>query len=121
MLGDVTTVHAKHIFDWDTLHASQYFTVTQNTMSVITIFPNTSTSDALDALQPFVNDIKALGAIVTSQPIMSYNINAGLVGQDDLAGSNLVFGSRLIPASVYRDSPDLIGKAYIQLLKTGTE
>ena len=125
MLGNVTTIHAKHIFDWDTLHASQYFTVTgdatQNTMSVTTIFPNASTSDASNALQPFINDVKALGANVTSQPIISYNINAGLAGPDDLAGGNVVFGSRLVPASVYRDSPDLIGEAYIQLLNTGTK
>jgi hypothetical protein len=123
MLGNVTTIHAKHIFDWDSLHAGQYFITSAdamgNLLSVLTIFPNVSTTVASNALQPFVHDLKALGANVTVNPVVSANINAGLSVTDNLAAGNVVFGSRLVPASIYRDSPDLVGKTYVQLLNAG--
>ena len=120
MMGNVVTAHSKHIFDWDSLCAGQYFTVsndpTGQSMSLTTIFPTGSVTDAENALQPFIADIKSLGANITAEPVASFNIN-DLAGSDEFVAGNVVFGSRLIPAIIYCNSPESVGEAYVQLLK----
>jgi hypothetical protein len=113
-----------HIFDWESLRAAQYFTVSSNgptgqSMSLVTSFPLGSvTEDATHALQPFVDAVKYLGANITAQPVASFPIN-DLSSPDDFVGGNVVFGSWLIPASTYRNTPESVGNAYVQLLKAG--
>ncbi|KAJ7158101.1 FAD-binding domain-containing protein [Mycena filopes] len=43
-------------------------------------------------------------------------INDILFEDDDNVGFNLAMGSRLIPATTYRDAPELVGKVYQELL-----
>jgi hypothetical protein len=121
-LGNVVTAHAKHIFDWDSLRASQYYFVANDlpepSMTLTTFFTLGSVTDATNAMQPFINDIKALGANITTDPVVSFSINS-LVGSDDVAGGYVVFGSRLIPASIFRQSPELVSATSVELLKGG--
>jgi hypothetical protein len=124
MMGNVVTAHAKHIFDWESLRAGQYFSVSSNgparqSMSLVTIFPLGSVTDATNALQPFIDTVKSLGANITAQPVVSFPINDLITYPDDFVGGNLVVGSRLIPASTYWNAPESVGNAYVQLLKTG--
>lgn len=133
-MGNVATAHAKHIFDWDSLRAGQYFYLSSTNftgvgvpgnptgpglvMFIVTFFPNATTAQADAALQPFIKDVKAQGAVITQQTAQS-EINAALLSADDLCGGNLVLGSRLIPTSTYRHSPETVGEVYEELLKGG--
>jgi hypothetical protein len=48
-------------------------------------------------------------------------MNDALFLSDDVpVGGNTVMGSRLIPASAYRDAPATVGKVYKELLDVGT-
>jgi hypothetical protein len=121
MMGNVITAHAKHIFDWDFLRAGQYYSLGNNgsagqSMSLATFFPLGTVADATKAIQPFIDDVKSLGANVSAEPIVEFPIN-GLAGSDTLVGGNLVFGSRLIPASVFRHAPESVSKGFVRLLQ----
>lgn len=121
-MGNVIAAHARHIFDWDTLRAGQYFylyaAATGPVMMVNTYFPEASVVQASTAILPFVTEARLLGAVVTSSTT-SKNINDALQSADDIVGANLAMGSRLVSANVYRDSPDLVGQTYTQLLNAG--
>ncbi len=83
------------------------------------IFPRISSDDAAAAaLKPFLDEAEEFGQIVEQQ-FNEVNINDGVTEVDDVAGSNGVVGSRLIPASMYRDHPDAFGHVYTQLLDAG--
>ncbi|KAK0186761.1 hypothetical protein F5146DRAFT_1143157 [Armillaria mellea] len=101
-IGSIMATHAKHIFDWDDLYMSQFVYANKNT-----------TGDAYMMREVF-------GQIV-GQQFTETSINDGLTKVDDAVGSNLVLGSRLIPASAYRDHPDTFGHVYTQLLDVGTD
>ncbi|KAJ7489293.1 FAD-binding domain-containing protein [Mycena latifolia] len=123
----LVTVHAQHIFDMDPVNGSQYFFLLRNaansgsTMVLITYMPNTTTTQSMALLTPFLNASLALpDVLLISQNYAYGDINDALFQADDSAGSNLVLGSRLIPAATYRDSPVQIGEVYGQLLDTGT-
>jgi hypothetical protein len=122
MMGNVVEAHARHIFDWDALYAGQYFQVNAGaagpSMTIRTYFPNTTTSTASTILQSFINDAEKAGAVVLSQ-VSFISINKALLFADNVVATNLVLGSRLIPASIYR-RPSLIGQAYKELLDAGT-
>ncbi|KAF7377572.1 FAD-binding domain-containing protein [Mycena sanguinolenta] len=126
--SSLATLHAQHIFDWDSVHAGQYFWFLKNGTSadapsillLNTYMPNTTTSQSVALLTPFLNASLALpGVALLSQNFTYSDINDALYQADDSVGSNFVFGSRLIPAATYRDSPATIGKAYKQLLASG--
>jgi hypothetical protein len=122
MMGNIITAHAKHIFDWDSLRAGQYYTISNNgpagqSMSLITIFLLGSVADATKAIQPFIDNVKSLGANVTAEPVTEFPIK-DLTGSDSIVAGNVVFGSRLIPASVFCHTPEFIGEGYVQLLQT---
>lgn len=128
-MGQVATVHARHIFDWDSFRAGQYFYMSTTnltgigsagapSMFVITYFPNASLADVENVLKPFVADLMETGASV-SQTIQQVNINDALFTADDIVGSNLVMGSRLIPAKTYQTDPDLVGQVYTDLMEAG--
>jgi hypothetical protein len=122
MMGSVIAAHAKHIFDWDTLRAGQYFYLfaspTGPVLTVGTFIPKISVDRASAAMLPFVKEARALGAVVTSTAI-SKNVNDILGSEDDAVGKNEVMGSRLVPASAYRNSPAAVGQTYTDLLNAG--
>ncbi|KAG6828629.1 hypothetical protein H0H92_007221 [Tricholoma furcatifolium] len=131
IMGKVVTAHAQHIFDWDSLHAGQYFWlyaqynlslgdtyIIGSAMAVITYFPGASTAAATAAMKPFLNDVQQLGANTTSSVTVA-NINEALYSSDDSVGEDVVLGSRLIDADVYRTNPALVGQTYVDLLNAG--
>ncbi|KAF7330618.1 FAD-binding domain-containing protein [Mycena sanguinolenta] len=107
VLASLATLHAQHIFDWDSVNAGHYTTVIRNTSTNGSIFvletymPNTTASQSMALLAPFLNESLALP------------------GDDDSVGFNAVLGSRLIPAATYRDSPSAVGEVYKKLLESG--
>jgi hypothetical protein len=119
-MGDVVSVHAKHIFDFGT--AGQYFWVQPNfttgtpLMSVLTYFPNTSIVDAQKMLDPWLNDTAATGAGIQVLQTQNKIINDILFAADDSVGANAVLGSRLMPTAVYQSQPDAIGAMYTKIL-----
>ncbi len=123
-IGSIMATHAKHIFDWDDLSMGQYVYANKNTtgdayiLTFISYFPSISSDEASAALKPFLDDAEEFGQIA-GQQFNETNINDGVTDVDDVVGSNLVLGSRLIPASAYRDHPDTFGHVYTQLLDAG--
>ncbi|KAK0490009.1 FAD-binding domain-containing protein [Armillaria luteobubalina] len=123
-IGSIMATHAKHIFDWDNLYMSQFVYANKNPtadgyiLSFISYFPRISSDEASAALKPFLGDAGEFGQIV-GQQFNETNINDGLTVVDDVVGSNLVLGSRLIPESAYRNHPDTFGHVYTQLLDAG--
>ncbi|KAF8874755.1 hypothetical protein BD779DRAFT_1678615 [Infundibulicybe gibba] len=131
VMGQVAAAHARHIFDWDPFHVGQYFYLSTTgllqvpvpalgkfVMSVQTYFPNTTTDVAEAALQPFFDEAKATGAIVVVQTNET-NINDALISADDSVGASAVLGSRLVPATAYKNSPATFGDVYTRLLDGG--
>ncbi|KAF7377495.1 FAD-binding domain-containing protein [Mycena sanguinolenta] len=107
-----TTLHAQHVFDWDSVNAGHYMTVTGN------ISTNAS---SMALLAPFLNASLALpGVSLLSQDFTYGDINDALFQDDDSVGFNVVYGSRLIPTAIYRDSPSAVGEVYKKLLESGT-
>lgn len=117
-MGSIITTHAKHIFDWDDLHMGQFFSADAHTLSLLSYFPRISSDTAAAALKPFLDDAEVFGQVVEQQ-FNEININDAITVVDDVVGSNGVIGSRLIPASAYRNDPDAFGHVYTQLLDAG--
>ncbi|KAJ7705488.1 hypothetical protein B0H17DRAFT_1156848 [Mycena rosella] len=126
--GAFAAVHAQHIFDLDSVKGSQYFYLDKNsstsTTSILTLstyMANTTTAQGTALLAPFLNAALALpGISLVVQEYLNVNINDALFQSDDSVGTNLVLGSRLIPAASYRDAPAMVGTVYEQLLDAGT-
>ncbi|KAJ6554344.1 FAD-binding domain-containing protein [Mycena capillaripes] len=127
--GSVATLHAQHIFDWDSVRASQYFWLVRNStapnsfvLSLNSFMPNTTTSQSIALLAPFLNASLALpGVSLVTQEFTYGDINAALDQSDDRVGLNVVLGSRFIPAKTYHNSPTKVGEVYRKLLDDGTE
>ena len=122
-VAQLTTLHAKHIFDPDDLHPGQYFswspTSPNFTLSVNTYFPNATITDAMVALAPFFDGVTALGITPTiSSQLMDIN---DLVGAStaDPGGFNAIIGSRLFPSPTYENNATEIGQVTKQLLDEG--
>ncbi|KIJ22835.1 hypothetical protein M422DRAFT_217733 [Sphaerobolus stellatus SS14] len=123
-VAEIATVHAKHIFDLDTLQAGQYFYCTATpptfTWSIATVFPNASLETAIDALNPFLGELNSLGFSPVTQIIAS-NVNDVLGSLTvDIGGTNVILGSRLWPSETYKDSVTAIGNGYKELFDGGT-
>ncbi|KAF7330613.1 FAD-binding domain-containing protein [Mycena sanguinolenta] len=125
-LASLATLHAQHVFDWDSVNAGHYVSVTRNTSTNASIFvlnafmPNTTASQSKVLLAPFLNASLALpGVSLLSQDFTYGDINDALFADDDSVGSNVVFGSRLIPATAFRDSPLTVGEVFKKLLESG--
>ncbi|KAF7377559.1 FAD-binding domain-containing protein [Mycena sanguinolenta] len=124
--ASLATLHAQHVFDWDSVNAGQYMDVIRNTSTNASIFwlntymPNTTASQSKALLAPFLNASLALpGVSLLSQNFTYGDINDPLFQDDDSAGFNAVLGSRLIPAATYRDSPSTVGEVYKKVLESG--
>ncbi|KAF7377570.1 FAD-binding domain-containing protein [Mycena sanguinolenta] len=63
VMSALATLHAQHIFDWDSVHAGQYFytykegngTDAPSIFFLNTFMPNTTSSQNMELLAPFVN------------------------------------------------------------------
>lgn len=118
------TMHAKHIFDYDSLRGAQYFYLYnigggQSYLSMSTLIANVSGDAAQAAVTPFITDIQAIGATVINQTATTAIANDIVGFADDKAGYNTLLGSRLVPAAQYEHNPDAIGAAYKTLLDQG--
>ncbi|KAF7349206.1 hypothetical protein MSAN_01710000 [Mycena sanguinolenta] len=125
----LATLHAQHIFDWDSVLAGQFFWFTKEstdptaptTFLLFTYMPNTTEEQSQGLLAPFINASLAIpGVAVLSQTFQYGEINDVLYGADDTVGSNVVMGSRLVPEELYRDSPEKVGPVYKELFDNGT-
>lgn len=118
------TVHAQHIFDYDSLRASQYFYLYngaggESLLSMSTLFANVSGDDAQAAVAPFIADVQTTGASIVNQTVVTAPASDIVGFADDNAGYNTLLGSRLIPATQYEHDPAAIGNAYMALLDQG--
>ncbi|KAJ7868872.1 FAD-binding domain-containing protein [Mycena leptocephala] len=119
--SSLATIHARHIFDWDSVHAGQFFWFIRNstavdsfsTFTMTTHMPNTTTSQSKALLASFLNASLALpGISLVQQEYTYHNINDALYKADDTttgAGDNISRLSRTV------------GKVYKQLLDSGAQ
>ncbi|KAJ7927330.1 hypothetical protein B0H13DRAFT_2556898, partial [Mycena leptocephala] len=128
--GELATLHARHIFDWESVHASQYVSFVKeatvfgsaDVFGMATFMPNTTTSQSEALMEPFLDASLALpGVSLLEQQSFQYtDINNILFQMDDDVGFNAVLGSRLIPAATYCESPEKVGEVYKKRLDCGT-
>ncbi|KAJ7187726.1 FAD-binding domain-containing protein [Mycena pura] len=130
--SELAGLHAHHIFDWDSVHAGQYFwflkdptTATDPSAPIAlllnTYMPHTTADRSMALLAPFLNASLAMpGVTVATQEFVFGDINDALFQADDSVGGNEALGSRLIPEATYRDSPGKVGPVYKKLLDGGT-
>ena len=142
-MAEVAKIHAQHIFDLDSLRAGQYFYLSVLGSSIVTgapvtgapiteapiteaptmtldsFFPNSSLAQAEAALQPFIDDVQKVDGVNLTQQSVLQNINDALTLTDDVAGFDAVLGSRLVPATAYKNAT-LVGQVYSELMNAGT-
>ena len=124
--ASLMTTHAKHISDWDQVRAGQYHNLTgsttNSTLAVSTIFKDLDGEASKAQMSSFLADAAKLGAIVQGEETFTAFAN-DLVGSpdDDPSGYNAILSSRLVPASVYSNSPESVGPAYKELLSQGIQ
>jgi FAD/FMN-containing dehydrogenase len=123
--GDLMTLHASHIKDWDNVKAGQYFSLvgsaTNSTLALLTIFKDLDGNASRAQMYPFLSNATALGAIVQDESTLTGNPIDVAGFTDDLSGFNVILSSRLIPNSVYLSTPSRVGAAYKQLLLQGIQ
>ncbi|KAF5354160.1 hypothetical protein D9756_007149 [Leucocoprinus leucothites] len=126
-VGAICEAQAKHTFELDSMKAGIYFgaayigsNFSTYTVSFDAYFPNVTSEQAMAALAPTFKDIHDVGGAVFSNTTTTASINELLALNDDEAGSFALLGSRLVPESLYRESPEAIGAAYKRLLDAGT-
>jgi hypothetical protein len=117
------TTHAKHISDWDHVRAGQYFTLTgsttNSTLNVSTIFKDLDGDASKAQMSSFLVDAAKVGATVQGETTVTTFANDIVGFPDDLSGYNAILSSRLVPGSVYSNTPESVGPAYKQLLSQG--
>ncbi|KAI0248044.1 FAD-binding domain-containing protein [Lactifluus subvellereus] len=123
---NLMATHATHIKDWDAVRAGQYFyllagpTPTSNsTLFVSTYFKDLDGDASKAQMSSFLDDARALGAIVQEESTITGPANDLVEGPDDQSGFNVILSSRLVPNSVYLDAPSNISIAYKRLLSQG--
>ncbi|KAJ6551159.1 FAD-binding domain-containing protein [Mycena capillaripes] len=128
--ASLAALHTQHIFDWDSVHAGQYYYLLKNTAAapnatiflVRTYMPNTTASQGTALMAPFLNASLALpGISLVSQQYTYADVNDILFAPDDSVGVSLVEGSRLVPENFYHDpaSSETVGRVYKKLLDGG--
>lgn len=121
------SIHARHIFDWDSVRAGQYFGlfpgqafgIDGNMLALTTWFVNMSATEAKAAMKPFLDEVTSKGFSLQDEEIDEGLVNDLLEVADTDFGSNGVMGSRLIPAEAYKNNPDAIGEGYAALIQNG--
>jgi hypothetical protein len=125
-VGAIGEAYARHIFDPDSEHIGQYFGLvwtgpnTTYTVGVDTFFPNHTAAKAVQSLAPLFTDIYKAGGVLLINTTNTAIINELLATGDDQVGISGILGSRLIPETVYRNSPEAVGDAYKGLADAGT-
>ena len=121
--GDLMTLHASHIEDWDNVKAGQYFyltgSATNSTLVLSTIFKGLDGNASRAQMSAFLSNATALGAVVQGESTLTGAPNDIVGFPDDQSGYNIVLSSRLIPESVYLRAPSSVGVAYKRLLSQG--
>ena len=117
------TTHAKHISDWDKVLPGQYFNLTGSTTNcsllIFTFFKDLDGDASKAQMSSFLADAAKLGASVQGETTVTSFANDIVGFPDDPAGYNNILSSRLVPGSVYANSPEKVGPAYRQLLSQG--
>jgi hypothetical protein len=120
---NLMTTHAIHVKDWDAVRAGQYFALigstSNSTLSFTTIFKDLDGNASMAQMSSFLNDARALGAVVLEESTITAPANDLVTVEDDTVGVNVIFSSRLIPNSVYLDAPSNVGSSLKQLLLRG--
>jgi len=121
--GNLMTLHASHIKDWDNVRAGQYFyltaSATNSTLALSTVFKDLDGSASKAQMSAFLSNATALGAILQGESTITAAPNDIVGFSDDPSGYNVVLSSRLIPKSVYVRAPSSVGAAYKRLLSQG--
>ena len=123
--ASLMTTHAKHINDWDQVRAGQYFyltgSTTNSTLAVSTYFKDLDGDASKAQMSNFLVDAAKLGAVIQGEATVTSLANDIVGSPDDLSGYDVIVSSRLIPGSVYSNSPESVGSAYKQLLSRGIQ
>jgi FAD/FMN-containing dehydrogenase len=123
--GDLMTLHASHIKDWDNVRAGQYFyltgSATNSTLVLSTLFKGLDGNASRAQMSAFLSNATALGAIVQGEYTLTAAPNDIVGFSDDNSGYNIVLSSRLVPESVYLRAPSSVGDAYKRLLSQGIQ
>ncbi|KAF8577475.1 FAD-binding domain-containing protein, partial [Ramaria rubella] len=122
-VAQLAELHARHIFDMDSLNPAQYFYWTATpptfTWTIDTVFPNTTIATANAAIAPFLDGVHDLGFIVQTS-VSTAIVNDVLSNTtDDIGGVELILGSRFWSSDVYRNNITAIGTAYKTLFDSG--
>ncbi|KAH9065996.1 FAD-binding domain-containing protein [Lactarius deliciosus] len=111
--GDLMTLHAKHISDWDNVRAGQYFylagSATNSTLALSTVFKDLDGDASKAQMSAFLSNATVLGAIVQGESTITAAPNDIVGFPDDQSGYNVILSSRLIPKSIYVHSPSSVG------------
>jgi hypothetical protein len=122
LVSDVMTAHAQHVFDWEpTGHYYEIVTLPGEGTIIIfaTYSPNASTEETIAQMNPFFDEVLALGLVVLSNTTTTALANEIVHEADDQVGSITLFGSRLVPSDAYKSTPEAIGKAHGELINSG--
>lgn len=127
--GQLAELHARHIFDWDGPRAGQYFYVVSlnsgaiqgSALYMVTYFANYTADQATVAMKPLIDDATSLNYTIIAANTTTALVNDLVFSLDDTLGENVVLGSRLIPAEVYRNNVTEVGKTYDFLLRNNAE
>ena len=121
--ASLMTTHAKHISDWDQVRAGQYFNLTgsttTSTLVLSTLFKDLDGNASKAQMSSFLSDAAKLGAVVQGETTITTIANDIVGFPDDRSGYNTILSSRLVPSSVYSNTPERVGPAYRQLLTGG--
>ncbi|KAK7052473.1 FAD-binding domain-containing protein [Favolaschia claudopus] len=125
--ADLMQLHASHIFDYEASRSCQYFFLQKANLTAIpiltlfTIAINQTTPQTTALLAPFQRKALAIsGVTLTSNVQVTSDTNDLVFFADDIAGIDLITGSRLIPKETYQHRVSKIGPAYKTLLDLGT-
>ena len=122
--ASLMTTHAKHIRDWDQVRAGQSLNLTgsttNSTLFIVTFFKDLDGDASKAQMSSFLADATKLGATIQEETAVTTLANdIASLFPDDPSGFNSIFSSRLIPGSVYSNSPESVGPAYKQLFSQG--
>ena len=123
--ASLMTTHAEHISDWDQVRAGQYFNLTgsttTSTLVVSTLFKDLDGNASKAQMSSFLAAAAKVGAVVEGETTVTTYANDIVGFPDDLSGYNTILSSRLVPETVYSNTPESVGPAYKQLLSQGIQ
>lgn len=135
------SIHAKHIFDWDTVHAGQYYylfspaiptnglvdnpAVTAglpgNGLGILTYFKDLSADEANALMKPLLDEARANNLTVVNETVVVENVNDAVFTEDNTAGVSAIAGSRFLSEKAFRENATGIGEVSRLLLEQGVQ